>query len=434
MFSKRQLLLLGLVAIASLAGLFYALYQRQHPRFDWNDAWSRQAYRETSDEPYGTSISHRLLEHYFPGKSLKDLKKNVGKELPADSSIHGAYVFVGEAMYLDSQSISALLRFVSVGNTALISSKTIPSDLMLHFYPGGCTEKEWNDYADFDTTYVSVRLVPPAPDTPTSLHYARQNRPTDYTWHYIEPTFFCDSQSHRPIGFLNDSLVNFASFPYGKGVFLLHTTPLAFSNYNLLRPETRSYAEGLLSWLPEGDLYWDAASRIPEQVGRRRNMSERRKLEDEHLLTYILQQPALAWTWYILFAMAALWLLFHARRRQRIIPVLPRVENDSYEFIATIANLHFRERNYRGLGKESMKLFLAQLRERYNLFVPLDPQTELPKINETFMEQLALVSEIPETQVRKLFAQYSRLIQEPATEKGMVDLHLAMEHFFKHAR
>ncbi len=431
MFPKRTPLLLGLLAIALLASVFYTFYRSKHPRFDWSDRWGKVAYQETNDQPYGTQITHRLLESYFPDKKLTDLKKNVAKELPGDAVFHGTYMFVGEAMYLDSLSTAALLQFVASGNTALISSKTIPFDLMFKLYYKECGEAAWSDYATMEDTFVRASLRQPTLKDPAILHYARQNRPVTYTWHYIEPQFFCDSLPQRPLGHLNDSLVNFAEFPFGRGRFLLHTNPVVFSNYSLLRPETRPYVAGILSCLPEGDLYWDAVSRIPEQVGRRRNESQ---LAEEHLLTYILQQPALAWTWYLLFGLAGLWLVFRAKRRQRIIPVLPTNENSSYEFIATIAHLHFRERNYRGLSKENMKLFLAHLRERYNLLIPFDTHTELPRTDEAFFERLAQVSEVPEAQIRSLFTQYSLLIHMPATETQMVDLHLAMEGFFKRAK
>lgn len=433
MFSKRTPLLLGLLAIVLLASVFYTFYRSRHPRFDWSDQWNKKAYQETNNEPYGTQVAHRLLETYFPGKQLKDLKKSVAKELPGDSTFHGAYVFVGEGMYLDSLSTAALLQFVHSGNTALISSKTIPFDLMFKLYFEECEEAVWGDYASFRDTFVRASLGEPTLSNPASLHFSKQNRPFDYSWHYIESQFFCDAQPQRALGYLNDSLVNFAEFPFGSGRFLLHTNPLVFSNYSLLRPETRPYVSGVLSWLPEGDIYWDAVSRIPEQVGRRRNQSDR-NLPEEHLLTYILQQPPLAWAWYLLFILAGLWLVFRAKRRQRVIPVLPKNENSSYAFISTIAHLHFRERNYRGVSKENMKLFLAQIRERYNLFATLDPQTELPRTDVNFFGQLAQVSEVPEVQIRALFAQYTQLIQMPATETGMIDLHLAMEGFLKKAR
>ncbi|MBK8554663.1 MAG: hypothetical protein IPL65_02300 [Lewinellaceae bacterium] len=231
---------------------------------------------------------------------------------------------------------------------------------------------------------------------------------------------------------MKDSLINFAWFPYGSGQFLLHTTPVAFSNFNLLRPDGRLYAEKVLSYLPKGDVYWDSYSRVPENVSRQRNRSSV-SLPDEHPLTYILQQPALAWAWYLLFALGALFLLFRAKRRQRIIPVLPKNENSSYEFISTIANLHFRQKDYRNMCMQQMKLFLAQLRDRYGMLTPLEADGS-PRINAEFLERLARFSGVPEKEIQPIFTHYNNCLRYEPTEDMLVELHLDIERFEKAAK
>lgn len=438
MSSNRTPLLIALLAIILLAGAFYLVYDSGKPKFDWRDSWSKKAYKETNDQPYGTQIIHRLLETYFPGKKLVDIQKDIARELPLDSTgSKNNYFFVGEAMYMDSTSTEHLLQFVAAGNTAFLSSKTIPFDLMLHLYYQECAESEWSDYSFMEDTMALLTLREPSDMHPShvSVHFARQNKPADYNWHYIATQYFCDSLSHHPLGYLNDTLINFAKYPYGKGQFLLHTNPIVFSNYSLLRPEMHPYLEGVLSWLPEGNIFWDAVSRVPEAVGRRRNHSAHaRTLDDEHPLTYILKQPSLAWAWYLLAGLAGAWLIFRAKRRQRIIPVLPKNENSSYEFISTIANLHFREKNYQGLCVQNMKLFLAHIRERYGLVAPIDPKTNFPRVDDAYFRRLAVTSEMPETQIRQIFTQYAAIVQYQPTEEMMIDLHIAMEGFWKRAK
>lgn len=433
--NNRSTYILIALALLALVGILYWRYAVQKERFNWQESWDKNSYSETNDQPYGAFILHRLLEQYFPDRRLTDIRKNVGEELPLDSARHSNYIFTGEALYLDSLSTQRLLSFVAAGNTALLSSKTIPFDLMFHLYFEECEDAEWDDYAVENDTIVPVSLTSPRLPGPVLLHYARQNKPLEYRWSYIESWYFCDSLPQRPLGYLADSLINFAEFPYGQGRFLLHTTPIAFSNYHLLRPETRVYAEGVLSYLPEGDIYWDACSRIPEAVGRRRNRGGGApQSPDEQPLAYILQQPPLAWAWYLLVGLGLLYVLFRAKRRQRIIPVLAKNENSSYEFISTIANLHFRERDYQNLCIQNMKLFLAQLRERYGLTAQLHPESFTPRIEPDFMERLARVSERPLEQVQDIFNQYAATIQFEPTEEMMINLHLAIEKFFKQAK
>ena len=433
--SNRGLILLLAFALVILGAVFWYFRNADEPRYDWSDSWGKKTYAYNSDQPYGTEILHRLLSHYFPGRKMTVLKDSLAKELPVDSSLvrPASYVFVGEGMYMDSAGTAQLLNFVAAGNTAFIASKTIPFDLMTYLYPNECDyELGWSDYENQESE-LPVLMTLDAPVTAaTNFFYSNRNRLHHYNWNYIPDYIFCDSVPAKPLGHL-DSLVNFAEFPVGRGRFLLHTSPIAFSNFHLLRPEARGYTEAVMSYLPEGDIYWDDVSRVPEQVARRHNNSGR-SLPDEHPLTWMLQQPALAWTWYMLLGLAGVYILFRARRRQRIIPVLPKNENSSYEFISTIANLHFRDRNYRGLCLQSMKLFLAQVRERYGIIAPMDSNTGAPRVDEAFFRRLSEHSEVPESQIRNIFTQYNNAVQYEPTEEMMVDLYLSMEAFFKKAK
>jgi hypothetical protein len=437
---KSRIALLLLVPVALL--LAVAVYwnrQESKKRFNWEDRWTEEAYSARSEQPYGTQVLHRLLENYCADCTLTDITTNVGKVLAADSTLNAGrscnYVFAGEALYLDSLSTARLLAFVAQGNTAFIASKSVPFDLMFHIYYEECDGAEWDDYKlYYSDKALPVRLKEPNPDQGATLHYARQNEAHPYQWHYIGSAFFCPEYDQRPLGYIEDSLINFASFPHGKGQFLLYTTPLALTNYSLLRPDVRQYAANLLAHLPPGHIYWDAVSAIPEQVSRRRNHSNGGEtLPEDHPLKYILQQPSLAWAWYLLLVLAILWIAFRGKRRQRVIPVLPVNENTSWQFINTIANLYFRGRNYRGMSREQMRLFMGWLREKYNLSVSLD-HLGIPRTDASFFDNLSLVSEVPQEDIQSIFSLYTASVRYEPTEEMMINLHRAIEGFMKRAK
>ena len=81
-----------------------------------------------------------------------------------------------------------------------------------------------------------------------------------------------------------------------------------------------------------------------------------------------------------------------------------------------------------------MRHFLAQLRERYNLVVPIDPETALPRTDDEFFRKLALLSEIPEMEARRVFGLHANTLNYAPTEEMAMDLHLAMEAFLKAAK
>lgn len=439
MRSNRTPFLIAAIAVLVLTGIFYYFRSRHAPHYNWSESsWQKdQGYSEQNNQPYGTLIAHRLLEQYFPGKKVTNLTKDIAGELPQEDAARGDnYVFIGEALYMDSLGTDKLVRFVKAGNTALISSKTIPFDLMNYVYFQECDNIAWSDYDVISDSIGRLSLrTPQLPDSAYYFYFANQNVRLPYSWNCLSPYVFCDSLAQHPLGYLNRYRVNFAEFPCGKGKFLLHTNPIAFSNFSLLRSETHPYVEGVWSHLTQGNIYWDAMSRVPESVGRRRNRSDYNRFnEEDHPLTYILKQKSLAWAWYLLVGATGLWLLFRAKRRQRIIPVLKPNENSSYEFISTIANLHFREKNYQNLSKQGMKLFLTQLRERYGISVTIDPKTELPRTDHEFFKKLALFSEVPESKARDIFEKYSAVVRYQPTEDMMVELHQAMEAFLRQAR
>ena len=430
-------ILLALVAIALVGAMFYYAFEANKPKFDWEESsWEKKGYDEKNDQPYGSLIAHNLLAHYFEGEKFVELRKNIAKELPVDrNSIGHNYVFIGEAMYLDSAGTKRLLDFVAAGNTAFISSKTIPFDLMTFVYFDECAEANWNDYGMVEDSLGRFSLrTPILPDSSTTFFFARQNIPENYPWNYIGSYYFCDSLKQHPLGYLNKNYINFAEFPLGKGRFLLHTNPIAFSNFSLLRHDTHPYVAGVFSQLSEGNIYWDAVSRVPEEVGRRNNGLSNRSPAKQHLLTFILEQPALAWAWYIITALAIIWLVFRAKRRQRIIPVLPKNENSSYEFISTIANLHFQEKNYSGLSKQGMRHFLAHLRERYGLVVLLDAETGLPRTDDDFFQKISLRTQVQEIEIRRIFSLHANTLKYQPNEAMAMDLHRAMEAFLRTAK
>ncbi len=433
--STRKEIWIIVIACLLLGAAFYLWLGSSRPnKFNWAESWPYKSYGEKDKEPYGTQIAFHLFSQLFQGKQLHSIEKKLSDELPLDSSQVLNYVFVGEGLYMDSLDTKRLLDFVAIGHTAFISSKTVPYDLMFSLYYEECEEVSWNDYAYFTKEKVQASMVVDSGrKVLANLHYASQNKPQSYKWHFIPSRYFCNELPQKPIGLLDDSLVNYAMFPFGKGRFLLHTQPLAFSNYSLLRTDTRPYIEALLSWLPEGDVYWDAYSRVPELVARNRNRSHNPQgppPEAEHPFSYILKQPALAWAWYILLVLAILWFVFRSKRRQRIIPVLPKKENTSYEFIQIISNLHFREKNYDGISIQRMKQFLTHVRYRYNLVAHLDGVTRLVHMDPSYIMRLSKISGASERTIQTIFERYRVIAQYQATEEMMVDLHLAIERYF----
>ncbi|MCH2042984.1 MAG: hypothetical protein MK212_02500, partial [Saprospiraceae bacterium] len=146
-------------------------------------------------------------------------------------------------------------------------------------------------------------------------------------------------------------------------------------------------------------------------------------------LEYIRSEPTLVWAWYVLLGTGLLYVLFRAKRKQRIIPVVAPNRNTSLEFVNTISSLYFQQQNHKTIFRKQMQLFLSHLRNRYNLVTrDLDDQ---------LIRKIIIRSEVDEETVRAIFDEYKRVekhLDDPYVEvasKTLVNFYLMIEKFHK---
>lgn len=421
---NRKPVIVG-AAIIFVLVLLALLFRSNRRPIDW-----RETYDETSKAPYGTFVIHELLQKYYPERQFLTLSDSINGRLPTSAESPANYVFIGEAMYMDSTDTQTLLSFVAEGNTALISSRTIPFDLMSYLYYDECKGFYWDDYSSAldSVARLNFNHRELATDTGFLFQYVKRHRIRSYRWQYIESYYFCeDENSLVELGRMKDSFINFASIKYGDGTFYFHTTPLAFANISMLEKQSLEYANRVFSHLQPGDIYWDRYSRISELVGRRRNEARgggERRLSTQNPLQYILSQPALTWAWYLLLGAGLLYLIFRTKRRQRIIPVLEHNTNTSLEFLSTIGRLYFLQNNHRQLCLQKTKLFQGFIRERYNL--------SFREMNEAFVRKLVAVSEVSDEIIYKILLMNKNIESSNfVSENTLIEYHLVIDQFYK---
>jgi hypothetical protein len=415
---------IGFILAALLIGAVVVFMFRDNERINW---WEH--YEEDRKDPYGTLVIQNLLENYFEEESFVLLKDSLNNVLPLNSTGLN-YIFIGEATYLDSIDTETLLDFVAAGNNAFISSKTIPSDFFEYLYFEDCPGFFWDDYETFRDTVITLNFKHPnlRVDDAFELKFYLFKKVSDYDWAYIDSQILCEEDyTFVELGHLNYGTPNFVKTTYGEGAIYLHTTPLAFSNISLLEESGLEYANKVFSHLSPGTIYWDAFSRIPENVGRGRNEGGGQNLNRESPLKYILSQPSLAWAWYLLLSVGLLYVIFRGKRKQRIIPVLEKNTNTSLEFIGTIGRLYFLQNNHRKLALQKMKLFLGYVRERYYL--------STKELDENFVNQLVAKSEVSKKVIDKILLYYKNIETSSFTSENiLVDFHKEMEQFYKHCK
>jgi|APTNR8051073442_1049403.scaffolds.fasta_scaffold00490_28 hypothetical protein len=425
--SNRRLYFLGGVAALLLA--LYLVFGNSGFRYSW-----KEDYKQASLDPYGTKVLFSLLNKFVPGGEVIVLKDSLNDRFSQHSTPEASYVFAGGGMYMTSRDRDALLKFVSDGNQAFISCNTIPHDLMFYLYLEEC-DTPWDGYYDFRDTMVELGLDHPDLKMSKAPKYQYFNNyaPENYLWKFMGSEYFCDQDTQRTIlGYVvsDSSFINFARVKHGAGYFYLHTTPLAFTNYHLIRKDGLEYARRVFSHLPEGQVYWDEYSRVPEavtQLANRRASGGMPEINQDSPLKYILSQPALAWAWYLLLGTGVLYLLFRAKRRQQVVPVIEPNTNTSLEFVQTIGQLYFLQNNHQKLAVQKIRLFNGYIRERYNL--------SYREGDESFFGRLAARSEVPEPLIREIFSMQESIKGAYAIGTGkLIDFHRLMEQFYQRCK
>ena len=221
-------------------------------------------------------------------------------------------------------------------------------------------------------------------------------------------------------------LVNFVRIPFGRGVFLLHTTPLAFTNFFLIHEGYLPYTEAVLGYLPAADVYWDEGSKTPRP-------STEHALPESGVnykgpFDFVLTHAPLRWSLYSLLGLVALFMLFRTKRRARVVPVVPVVENTSLAFVRKIGQLHFRQRNHSQLAEQQFKHFFFHLRDRFG--IPTNTTTE------ELSKRIVQKTKASESTIRELLRWHEFVTNAhgSVTEAQTLAIYTLLEEFYAASR
>ena len=140
------------------------------------------------------------------------------------------------------------------------------------------------------------------------------------------------------------------SVPCGKGELYYVSTPLLFTNYGVLDEDVGPYVFRLMSQLADLPVYRTEAYTNANQGA---NYSPMREL---------IKRPPLRWALYLSMLGVILYLVFSARRRQRVIPVIKKPDNKSLEFVKLIGTLYYQRHDNTDLVKKKFRFFAEEVR------------------------------------------------------------------------
>lgn len=392
---KKSALIIRIgIAVLLLAAVFYFYFSNQS-KHNWIEN-----YKIGSKEPYGCYVIAEMLKSQTDSK-FSTLKNSGSSSLPSMRSKDVTYIFIGENLFLSDSEQDSLIRFASQGNHLFIASKQVPSKLLdTIFNLSGCQQEPVEvEFSENFTIHETFNFYSDDLYLKDGYKYTFEvkNKPVEYNWQFIDGGYFCDSTKNLYwISYAGDHYVNCVTGGLGEGSITIHTNPVMFTNI-MMKPESHfEYADKIFSHIPLHTIIWDETSKFP--------YSGKDDPSSSSPLKYILSQPALRAGWYTLLILSVLYVLFRAKRKVRVIPVIEPKVNNSMAFLKSVSRLFLNAGDHRKMAEMKMKYFLAFLRDKYNYNADSMNRPD-------FHEALSLRSGVDKALIQTIFAEY-KIIHE----------------------
>lgn len=317
----------------------------------------------------------------------------------------GTYFFLNDYLVFDEDELNKLLSWVEKGNTIFLSANYISKNLL------DTLKVEATTYSGMDE-FVSrpvLNLVHPKLQDPEGHQI-----PFD-----IESLYFSeiDTSEQVVLGISDykdetsqEKKVNFLRSPFGKGKILLHSNPEAFTNYFLLSNGNLNYPAGVISYIDqEKTVFWDSYYKSGKAFAT-------------SPLYILLNNRALKWAYYFALIGSLLFIIFEGKRKQRAIPVVEPLKNQTYEYSKTIADLYLEQNEFKALAEKKIEHFYDYLRTRFRIDTSWD--------NKAFITEIALKTGKTEAETEAYFREITALKNKPEiTKQELQQLHEAIQSF-----
>ena len=353
--STRNIVVLFFV----LVGLIYMVESNKATAIDW-----KETYHNQHKTPYGTYILDQEIDTLFAGKLRRTENyfyffiENDSAKLPVPITY----------MNLAAEDIGriglhqTIKDFIAEGNT-LVSF-----------------QNSFDTSGIFDSLGITFHNNS-AIKEPHVVSLTSSNLPVNnFTIENTSSSYFSFKDSiAKQINVLGYKKVqdkkqpNIIEVKYGKGSYILGTDPIALTNYNMLDSNNHLYIEGFLSLLPQQTTYFKV------QV-----IDDNSPISSPSILRFFLDNDALRWAWYFTIFTLFVFVFFSAKRKQRIIPIIPTLKNTTIAYIKTLASIYIEQKDYMGMIEKGIIYNLDKIRSQYLL--------NTSDLNEEFIEQLATKS------------------------------------------
>jgi hypothetical protein len=383
-----------LIPVTAVLVILTIVKLNEPKELDWSESFSKK-----DKIPYGGFIIYDIASGLFSESEVNLTEFPIYNILKNDYYQKTNYVFINSYFSPDVLDTEYLLEYVALGNQVFISAYAIYGSL--------ADSLRINTYRTFfneDSTGINFSL----PDIISEKEYLfEKGNFENYFSEY-------DTSLVQVLGTNNHGKTIFIRIKYGEGNFFLNTVPLVFTNYQLLYSGNEEYAFKCLSHLPDQKTLWDEYYK----TGNKYNAS---------VLQYILSQESLKWAYYLLLAASVLFIFFYGRRRQRIIPVIEPLKNTTVEFVQTVGNLYYQQKDFKNIADKKISFFLDYIRNKHFI--------NAVKFDEETLKKISEKSSLPVGKVRTIFREIEKIrMSSKISEEDLININYQIEKFYERTK
>ena len=397
--SKKEWIYI-VIGVLTLAAIFVMEYNKPK-KINWFPS-----YVSHHKIPYGTYVLNDLMEKYFPNK-IQRIQKPPFEFLTRTDSIKGTYFFVNESVAFEEAELNTLLDWVDQGNMLFVASRSFEKKLLdtLHLeqqniYNDGTLEPLF--YFELVNPKINHKRVEFTKDYYTTSFDQLDTLHTTVLGQVYSPSDSTDTITKH---------VNSIKQAFGKGEIVLTSFPKAFTNYFILKDNNLEYTAGLLSYLDRnGQIYMD-------------NFHKSGKSFYTSPMYLFLNTKEFKWAYYLILIGALIYIIFEGKRKQRAIPVVTPLKNQTLAFTRTIADMYFEKGELPLITKHKIDCFLEYIRSK------LHASTQNLE-DEAFLRNLAMRSNTDLKEVKALMDLISKLkAKQFVTETELKNLNQKIQAF-----
>jgi len=359
-----------IILIAGIALFVVAEMTMQNP-IDW-----RKTFKKEDKIPYGTFVLYDILPDIFPNSEIVENDESFYQYIKTINNEENLnYIIINDIFDIDNLTSDLLIDFAAKGNNIFIAANNFSKNLSdtLHF-----STDSWWEY-NYDDTTSTINLV--NPNLRKKDGYLFVNKLYErYFDSFNEDNFTI-------LGLAQNGKANFAKIKIGKGNIFINLQPLAFTNLHLINSD-REYISNALSYLPNNNTVWD-------------EYYKGFKPESQTPMRYFLSRQALRFAFYLFMATLFLYLIFEFKRKQRYIPIINPPRNDTVNYVKTVGQLYFLNKDYKNVANQKINFFLENIRNKFYL--------KTNKFDDNFYKQLSIKSNKPINEIEYLFSFISQI-------------------------